>query len=69
MADAKRKAQRAAEELGASIRGVLSVDLTVEQAPYPIMLTVLRAESGASTPVVPGEVTVTARVQVSFEIG
>ena len=74
MADARRKAQRAAEELGASIRGVLSVDLTVEQAPYPmmpypIMLTVLRAESGASTPVVPGEVTVTARVQVSFEIG
>jgi uncharacterized protein YggE len=69
MADAKRKAQRAAEELGASIRGVLSVDLTVEQAPYPIMPTLLRAESGASTPVVPGEVTVTARVQVSFEIG
>jgi uncharacterized protein YggE len=69
VADAKRKAQKAAEELGAGIRGVLNVDLTIDQAPYPIVPTVVRAESGASTPVVPGEVTVTARVQVSFEIG
>ena len=69
IADARRKAQRAAEELGARITGVLYVDLSVDQIPYPVVTAVGRAESGAGTPVVPGEVTVTARVQVSFEIG
>ncbi len=69
IADAKRKAQRAAEELGTGIRGVLYVDLSIDQIPYPVVPAMARAGSEASTPVVPGEVTVTARVQVSFEIG
>jgi uncharacterized protein YggE len=69
IADARRKAQRAMEELGSGIRGVLYVDLSIDQIPYPIVPAMARGESGASTPVVPGEVTVTARVQVSFEIG
>ncbi len=69
VADARRKAQRAAEELGTGIRGVLSVDLTIDGFPYPLMPTALRTESGASTPVIPGELTVTARVQVVFELG
>lgn len=69
IADAKRKAQRAAEELGVGVRGVLSVDLTMDQLPFQVVPLATRAESGASTPVVPGEVTVSARVQVRFEIG
>ncbi len=69
IADAKRKAERAAEELGARITGVLNADLSIDQVPYPVVPAVVRAEAGAGTIVVPGEVTVTARVQVSFEIG
>ncbi|MEM0450526.1 MAG: SIMPL domain-containing protein [Nitrososphaerota archaeon] len=68
IADAKRKAQRAAEELGVGIKGVLSVDLTIDQVPYPIPLAT-RTTSGPETPIVPGEVTVTGRVLVRFAIG
>lgn len=59
------EAELVATAMGVTIRGPKTID--IDQGAGPILVRSVFAEARASTPVLPGELTITARVRVSFE--
>ena len=67
-ADARAQAESAARGLGVRLRGVVSASTVAGPVVAPRHFEVMAAEARAPTPVEAGEATVTATLQVTYEI-
>lgn len=71
VASARARAEAYAEALGLSVRRIVSINEGVGGGvrPMPMMAMRMEADAGASTPVVPGENTLSVSIEVVFELG
>jgi uncharacterized protein YggE len=66
--DAQKRAEVLAQELGASVARVKSISETVGGGPVPLRHDLVRMESATAAPVMVGELTISASVDVVFEL-
>ena len=70
--DAEAKATQLAADAGVEITGVISISESGGQQPQPIYMArsemAFASDAGASTPVLPGEVELSVRVHITYEI-
>ena len=73
VADAKAKADQLAADAGVTITGVVTITESGGQQPQPIYMArnemAMMDSTGASTPVMPGEVELSVNVFIQYEIG
>lgn len=68
IADARRRAEAMAQAAGVQLGPILAISETISAPPVPYPMTTARAQDAGSVPVQPGEQTITAQVQISFEL-
>ena len=66
--DAQKRAEVLAEELGASVGRALSVSEAVSGVPVPVTRDLARLEGATAAPIMTGELTIRASVDVVFEL-
>ncbi len=69
IADARQRAEAMAQAAGVTLGQVLAISETISSPPvYPMMMEARTAGAGGSVPIQTGEQTITAQVQMTFEI-